>query len=59
MESVIEVPEVSLIWFTSTEAKRTFSDLTLRATEAIIADPAQAADDFAWYRTSWIELQTR
>jgi hypothetical protein len=59
MESLVEPPDVALIWFTSTEAKRTFSDLTLRATEAIIADPAQAADDFAWDRTSWSELQTR
>jgi nitroreductase len=59
MESLIELPSVSLVWFTSTEEKRTFSDLTLRATEAIIADPAQAADDFAWYRTSWNEVQTR
>ncbi len=59
MRSLLEFPDVALIWFTSSEAKRTFSDLTLRATQAIIADPAQAADDFIWYRTSWIELQTR
>jgi hypothetical protein len=58
MESLIELPDVALIWFTSTAAKQTFSDLTLRATQAIIADAAQAADDFAWYRTSWSELQT-
>jgi hypothetical protein len=59
MQALIDLPDVSLVWFTGTEEKRTFSDLTLRATEAIIADPAQAADDFAWYRTSWSELQTR
>ncbi len=58
MESLIELPSVSLVWFKSTEEKP-FSDFTLRATEAIIADPAQAADDFAWYRTSWNEVQTR
>jgi hypothetical protein len=59
MQALIVLPDVSLAWFTGTEEKRTFSDLTLRATEAIIADPSQAADDFAWYRTSWSELQTR
>jgi hypothetical protein len=59
MGSLIELPDVAVIWFTSAEARRTFSDLTLRATQAIIADPAQAADDFIWYRTSWSELQTR
>src|ERR1700682_685339 len=59
MQALIDLPDVSLVWFTGTAEKRTFSDLTLRATEAIIADPAQAADDFAWYRTSWNEVQTR
>src|SRR6202165_1182705 len=59
MQALIDLPDVSLVWFTGTEEKRTFSDLTLRATEAIIADPAQAADDFAWYRTSWNQVQTR
>src|SRR6202049_536696 len=51
MQALIDPPDVSLVWFTGTEEIRAFSDLTLRATEAIIADPAQAADDFAWYRT--------
>jgi hypothetical protein len=57
MQSLIDSPDVGLIWFISTADRQAFSDLTLRATLAIIADPAQAADDFTWYRTSWSELQ--
>jgi hypothetical protein len=44
---------------TTVHDKRVFGDLTTRATEAIIADPQQAADDFAWYRISWQEIQSR
>ncbi len=50
-------PEVGIVWFTSDADKKTFADLTIRATEAFIADPQQAADDFAWYRNNWHELQ--
>jgi nitroreductase len=56
---LIDVPEIELVWFTKAGDKRAFGDLTMRATEAIIADPRQAADDFAWYRTDWQEIQAR
>ena len=56
---LINVPEIELVWFTKAGDKRAFGDLTMRATEAIIADPRQAADDFAWYRTDWQEIQAR
>jgi len=56
---LIDAPEVDLVWFTKTKHKRAFGDLTTRATEAIIADPQQAADDFAWYRTDWDEIQAK
>lgn len=59
MESLIDVPDVALRWFTGPADKQTCVSLTVRATEAIIADPAQSADDFAWYCTSWSELQAR
>jgi hypothetical protein len=58
-EDLIDVPEIELVWFTEVGDKRVFGDLTIRATEAIIADPRQAADDFAWYRTDWQEIQAR
>jgi nitroreductase len=56
---LINVPEIELVWFTKAGDMRAFGDLTMRATEAIIADPRQAADDFAWYRTDWQEIQAR
>jgi hypothetical protein len=57
MEGLIDMPEVGVVWLTSDSQKRAFGELTIRATEAIIADPEQAADDFAWYRGDWTGLQ--
>jgi hypothetical protein len=37
--------------------KRSFGELTVRAAEAIIADPQQSADDYRWYRTGWQDIQ--
>jgi nitroreductase len=56
---LVDIPGVELLWFTDAADKRRFGDLTTRATRAIIADPQQAADDFAWYRTDWDEIQAR
>ena len=39
-----------MIWWTGAEDRRAFADLTVRATEAIVADAAQAADDYRWWR---------
>lgn len=57
MAALIDEPEVGVVWFTSDVDKKTFADLTIKATEAFIADPQQAADDFAWYRNDWHQLQ--
>jgi nitroreductase len=57
--SLVDAPDTELVWFTRANHKRAFGDLTIRATQAIIADRQQAADDFAWYRTNWHEIQTR
>jgi hypothetical protein len=59
LEGLIDIPGIELVWFSKTADKRRFGDLTTRATEAIIADPRQSADDFAWYRTNWHEIQAR
>jgi len=48
-----------LVWFSAPAEKDAFGALTVRATEAIIADPQQVADDAAWYRTDWHEIQTK
>ncbi|HEY5151638.1 MAG TPA: hypothetical protein VIJ23_17865, partial [Mycobacterium sp.] len=55
--ALVDVPGTEVFWFTTDEQKRAFSDLTVRATEAIIADPQQAADDYRWYRTGWQDIQ--
>ncbi len=57
--ALVDVPGIELVWFTTADDKRRFGDLTTRATRAIIADPRQAADDFAWYRTDWHEIQAK
>ncbi|MEU6540212.1 hypothetical protein [Streptomyces sp. NPDC047000] len=44
---------------TKPKSKDVFGGLTVRATEAIVADPRQAAGDFVWYRTGWEEIQYR
>lgn len=49
---------VSLVWLSEPEVRQAFGDITVRATEAIIADPDQAADDYRWYRSDWNDIQT-
>jgi len=53
-----DAPEVTLIWVAE-PAKQRFSDLTIEAARAIIADEKQAADDFVWFRQDWDDLQQR
>jgi hypothetical protein len=53
LTELVDAPDVSLIWLD----KAKFSELTVRATEAIIADQDQSRDDFAWYRGDWDDLQ--
>jgi hypothetical protein len=50
-------PAVSLTWLDAAPAKARFAELTVEATEALIADPDQSRDDFAWYRQDWGEIQ--
>jgi hypothetical protein len=50
---------LSVRWVTDPDGMRQFGDLTVRATEAIVADPRQAADDYVWYRFDWDEIQPR
>lgn len=50
---------VSLVWLDAEPAKGQFAQLTVQATEALIADPDQSRDDFAWYRQDWGEIQRR
>ena len=59
MEALIDTPDVGVVWLTSDSEKRAFREQTVRATKAIIADPEQAADDFAWYPRDWRALQAK
>ena len=59
LSGLAHAPETQLVWFTSVDEKKAFGHLTIQATEVIIADPQRAADDFAWYRTNWHEIQAR
>lgn len=59
LSALVDAPHTELVWFTSADDLRAFGDLTLRATEAIIADAEQSADDYAWYRTDWDEIQAK
>ncbi len=59
MQALNAVADVGIVWHTGNAEKRAFSDLTIRATEAFIADRRQSVDDFAWWRGDWQELQRR
>lgn len=59
LASVADDPDVSLVWLDAEPAKGRFAELTVQATEALIADPDQSRDDFAWYRQDWAEIQRR
>jgi hypothetical protein len=51
------VPDLGIIWYTSTAEKRAFANLTIQATEAFNGDRQQSIDDFAWWRGDWSQLQ--
>jgi len=57
LQALNTVADVGIVWYTSSAAKQAFSDLTVRATEAFIADRQQSVDDFAWWRGDWHDLQ--
>jgi hypothetical protein len=57
MDALNTVPDLGIVWFTSAAEKRAFVDLTVRASQAFIADRQQAIDDFAWWRGDWHEVQ--
>jgi hypothetical protein len=58
LAALVDAPGTDLVWLTGTAQMRAFGDLTVRATEAIIADPQQSDDDAAWYRDTWPQIQS-
>jgi nitroreductase len=57
MAALATESDTGVVWWTAAQDKRTFADVTVRATEAIVADPAQAADDYRWWRGTRAEIQ--
>ena len=57
MAALATEPDTSVVWWTGAGDKHTFADLTVRATEAIVADHAQAADDYRWWRDTPAAIQ--
>lgn len=49
--------QTTLRWLDAAPAKDGFAELTVDATRAIVADPEQSRDDFAWYRQDWAEIE--
>lgn len=49
--------DIDVVWLTAPEQMRSFTDLTILATEAFIADTEQSVDSFAWWRDDWDQLQ--
>jgi nitroreductase len=48
---------VGLAWLTDADERIAFGRLTVDATAAILADPEQARDDYAWYRQDWHAIE--
>ncbi|MEL6150432.1 MAG: twin-arginine translocation signal domain-containing protein [Chloroflexota bacterium] len=57
MEALNTDADVSILWLTDEEMKTYFSEQTLAATEAFIADTQQQEDSDHWLRHDWQELQ--
>lgn len=50
IDALVREPDVRIQWLLSSAQRAAFSDLTVAATEAFIADTRQSSDDYAWYR---------
>jgi len=52
-----DLPDVSVLWFTTQAQRDKIGGLIVAATQAIIADHEQAADSAKWLRLSWDKVQ--
>lgn len=57
LAALADEPDTGVVWITEPARMAAFAALTVRATEAIIADPRQVSDDARWYRESWRGMQ--
>jgi hypothetical protein len=58
MRDLIVEQDVALVWWTSTDDRKRFADLTVRGAQAIANDSEQSADDFRWWRGTWSAVQS-
>jgi hypothetical protein len=56
LNGLVDRADVRLLWLQSAPQRRSFSALTVAATEAFIADPQQVRDDSVWYRSTSGEI---
>ncbi len=54
-----DLPEVSVRWFTTPQARRQIGERIVDAARAIVADRDQSRDSAAWFRNGWAELQQK
>ncbi len=52
-----DVPDVAVFWFMTDADRRRIGDLTVRATQAIIADKEQSSDSAKWFRPTQQDIQ--
>ena len=59
MEELVDesVAPAHLVWLTSASDRQEFSDLLVEATRAHVADEEQSQASFAWWRSSWDDIQ--
>jgi hypothetical protein len=50
-------PDITIKWLTTEAERKQFGDLTVQATEAIIADVEQSHDSDQWLRLGWNQMQ--
>jgi hypothetical protein len=55
----VDLPLVSVRWFTSEPQRRTMAARIVEAAQAIVADSEQSRDSGAWFRNTWQEVQAR
>ena len=53
----LDLPDVTVLWFTSEAQRDGIGELIVAATQAIIADGQQSADSARWLRMSWDKVQ--
>lgn len=58
MAALAEAP-VRVVWLTQRRVRAEYGELLVAATEAIVADEGQRADDASWFRQRWDEIQRR